>query len=180
MKKRNIIVLSCFLLLAFIVAGFLLHIKNASKDQSEVDMVQTTAEVKDYLYQSKDNMTLLAAELIRYESSGLHLQYYPAKNELYKFENSTVSPNDRLKEHPVLGLAAFMAGNDVFTLVSPSTANSVIAAEHCEFLKAVEDGDGDLLCYVELIYCPVPFEENEYAVLEQVLPNWFLYIWDFA
>jgi hypothetical protein len=73
-----------------------------------------------------------------------------------------------------------MAGNNMFALVSPSTGTYEVAAEHCEFLKAVEDGTGNLLCYVELIYCPNSFEENEYAVLEQVLPNWFLYIWDFA
>lgn len=179
MKKRHIIILSCFLLLAVIVVGFILR-NRKSEDPFEANLAQITTDVKDYLYNNEDNMQLLAAELIRYESSGQHLQYYPAKNELYSFTESSVDPSDRLKEHPVLDLAAFMAGNNMFTLVSPSTGTYEVAAEHCEFLKAVEDGNGNLLCYVELIYCPNSFEENEYAVLEQVLPNWFLYIWDFA
>ena len=147
-----------------------------TKDDSSL-LEAAIEAAKKYLIDNQDNMEALAVELIRIETSGQHLQYYPAKNELFEFSDSSYHPSKQLEEHTILDLAEFMSSNDTFFLVSPSKGTYEVPAAHCEFLKAVNDETGELMCYVELIYCPNSFEENEYAVLEKVLPNWFLYIW---
>ena len=144
-------------------------------DSSAIEAAEEAA--KKYLIDNQDNMEALAAELIKLEMAGQHLQYYPVKNELYEFGNESYHPSRQLEEHNILDLAEFMSSNGTFFLVSPSKGTYEVPAEHCEYLKAVNDETGELMCYVELIYCPNSFEENEYAVLEKVLPNWFLYIW---
>lgn len=143
----------------------------------ELSINQTKENVKEFLYENHDKMEALAVELIRNQTDGQHLQYYPEENALYLYGETSYDPSEQLTEHTVLDAAAFMAGKTVFDLVSPSNGTYEVSAEHCEFLKAVKEENGELLCFVELIYCPLTFEQNEYASLEQVLPNWYIYLW---
>lgn len=147
-----------------------------TKDDSSL-LEAATEAAKKYLIDNQDNMEALAVELIRIETSGQHLQYYPAKNELFEFSDSSYHPSKQLEEHTILDLAEFMSSNDTFFLVSPSKSTYEVPVEHCEFLKAVHDKKGELTFYVEIIYCSQSFEINEYVYLEEVLPNWYLNVW---
>ena len=144
-------------------------------DSSAIEAAKEDA--KKYLFDNQDNMEALAAELIKLETAGQHLQYYPAKNELYEFGDESYHPSRQLKEHYILDLAEFMSSDGTFFLVSPSKGTYEVTAEHCEFIKAVDDETGELMCYVEIIYCSQTFEINDYVYLEKVLPNWYLNVW---
>lgn len=144
-------------------------------DSSAIEVAEEDA--KKYLMDNLDNMEALAVELTKLETAGQHLQYYPTNNELYEFGDESHHPRRQLKEHAILALSEFMSSDDTFFLVSPSNGTYDVPAEHCAFYKAVEDKKGELICYVEIIYCSQSFEKNEYVYLEEVLPNWYLNIW---
>ena len=144
------------------------------RDDARIERAIQAAEA--VLFRNPDGMTALAEELLRCETDGRHLQYYPKKNELYLFDEASIAPREQLKEHTVLDAAQFLAGDRTFFVVASCRSNYAVAASHCEFSKAVTDWKGKDLFILRLIYCPEPFEENRYAPLEELLPNWYLYL----
>ena len=144
-------------------------------ENDDARMERAEKAVKAVLYENPEAMTALAEELIRSETDEQHYQYYPADNILCLFDGSSAYPVGQLKEHAILDTARFLAGNKTFDLVSTSKGDYAVAAAHCEFWKAVTDWKGNYLFILKLIYCAEPFEENKYAPLEKLLPNWYLY-----
>lgn len=133
----------------------------------------TLKQVEVFLRNNVAAMETLSEAMISCYEKGEILQYYPKEQCLYRYDDNSYAPQEKLQFHPIKEKAAFLHNSSLFDLVATVNDQRILESLHCEYCSYIYDEQGRLYSCICLIYCDNPAAEKGEFSLTEVLPHWY-------